>query len=539
MKMVQSCWSCNQAHLLRFNAGWYAPEYHLMGWALSCLQLTKYYDNVVLHADSNISKILIDTLQLPYTDVVCDLDSINSYNPQLWALPKIHTYSQQNTPFLHIDGDVFIWKPFDEQLLKGELIAQNLEIATAYYEGMLENLESGLKYFPTEIIAEREKSKQVYAYNAGILGGTDIGFLNLYSAKAKEFISKNAVDFSKINVAAFNIFFEQYLFYCCVQKDKKNVSLLLKEVIPDNGYIGFGDFMEVPHNKQYLHLIGHYKRNRMICEQMANRLRQDYPDYYYRIIALFKNKKIPLKKDYYYFIDKPDEENLTTRYSLLKATYKNNELLVRGENNNTRSRELSFRIKLVEEFISDKLSVSTIQNKLNYTTQLNDLNNFEDQLALIGTKFEIYSNDYLYGRDLTYIQYFQFVFEEKSSIDNKVIVADPIVEIVESEFDWSETFPENINIEKLIVQLNAQSSIFYTAVVPECDVRGYSLINIDDLDRVLLEITQKPLTINEVLNEAKSSFASADLEDSSTEFELLITGRIKMALENKLIKAVM
>lgn len=50
---------------------------------------------------------------------------------------------------------------------------------------------------------------------------------------------------------------------------------------------------------EYLHLLGSYKRNDFVCKQMANRLRQDYPEYYYRIIELFKKNKVPLIKDYY------------------------------------------------------------------------------------------------------------------------------------------------------------------------------------------------------------------------------------------------
>src|ERR1700753_287037 len=125
MRVVQSLWSANQPDPFRFKAGWFAPEYHLMAWALSCLQLRQFYDDVVLYTDSQGARVLIDQLQLPYTEVVCDLDKINSYHPELWAAGKIYTYRQQQAPFIHVDGDVFIWKAFDEALLNADLIAQN------------------------------------------------------------------------------------------------------------------------------------------------------------------------------------------------------------------------------------------------------------------------------------------------------------------------------------------------------------------------------------------------------------------------------
>lgn len=155
MRFIQSFWSCNQSNLMYFPAGWVSPEYNLMSWALSCLQLRKYYKEVTLYADSTAANMLIDTLALPYTNVVCDLDKLNNYNTQLWALPKLHAYANQESPFLHVDGDVFIWERFDEKLLCGSLIAQNEEAATDYYERILESLESELSYFPPEIVAER------------------------------------------------------------------------------------------------------------------------------------------------------------------------------------------------------------------------------------------------------------------------------------------------------------------------------------------------------------------------------------------------
>jgi hypothetical protein len=385
IKIVQSFWSCNHGNLLKFNAGWYAPEYNLMGWALSCLQLKKYYNNVVLYADSVAAKMLVDTLQLPYTEVISNLDKLNITHPQLWALPKICAYSQQDSPFLHVDGDVFIWKPFDDKLLKSGLIAQNVEAATSYYENIMQELEASLSYFPAEIIEERKKRNLIYAYNAGIFGGSDIAFINSYTQKAKQFIDNNISCFSKINVGNFNIFFEQYLFYAMVKKHKKSVGVLIDAIIGDNEYIGFGDFMEVPHNKQYLHLLGVYKRNKMVCEQMANRLRQDYPEYYYRIIALFKNKQIPLKKDYYYFISQPAAHSLKERYSSLKKNYKNIEQKNTKHNYTIKSKAVArFRAVLVKDKISAlQNEKQPQQSSIDFTEHLNDIALFENKLARI------------------------------------------------------------------------------------------------------------------------------------------------------------
>ena len=39
MKIIQSYWSRGKTNILTDQSGWVAPEYNLMSWALSCLQL--------------------------------------------------------------------------------------------------------------------------------------------------------------------------------------------------------------------------------------------------------------------------------------------------------------------------------------------------------------------------------------------------------------------------------------------------------------------------------------------------------------------
>src|SRR6266511_4158572 len=110
--------------------GWHSSIYHLMSWALSCLQLKSIYKDVYLHCNNNAAKLLIQDLELPYSDFYETHENFALPNINLWALPKIYTYSLQNEPFLHIDGDVFLFKKLPESLLNSELIAQNKEEAT-------------------------------------------------------------------------------------------------------------------------------------------------------------------------------------------------------------------------------------------------------------------------------------------------------------------------------------------------------------------------------------------------------------------------
>jgi hypothetical protein len=543
MKIVQTSWACNSDDMLRFNAGWYSPEYHLMAWALSCLQLTKYYGDITLHADTVTAKMLIDTLKLPYTKVCCDLDQYSSLSPDLWALTKIDTYSKQTEPFLHVDGDVFIFKAFDDELLQSDLIVQNLEIGTARYESTFDELEKQLIYTSNDILDVKTKSRNIFTYNAGIFGGNDLDFFNLYTTRAKDLIKLNSSVIPQINSLAFNIYFEQYLFYCLALKLDKKVGVLFKEVIPDDQYVGFGNFLGVPFHNQYLHLIGSpYKKNHKVCQELANRLRQDYPEYYYRIIALFKNNNIQLKSDYYHFIEYPSESFLVDRYLNLKSGRVLIECVSSKKPHCESAIPLSqFRFPITENVLAT-IKRNGNRNVLEFDIDriCEGVKGFENQLInVVETKFVQYSEESLYTRDINYTQYFELLFDDKYKSNNHLLIADPIVEILECSFDWSIFDVESIAAVEATVNMNEFPTSVYLCVIPECGLKRYSLQEIDELDIQLLRIGENPITIDEILSIIKSAFDPVDLANSLPDFELLITGRIRKLLAGRLIKVVL
>ena len=101
--------------------------------------------------DSQGYDVLINKLHLPYTDVIVSLDCLNHYNPNLWALAKIKAYQSIKEPFIHVDGDVFIWTKIDESLRDHELIVQNEETTTDYYGKMWRDIRHAISYMPEEM----------------------------------------------------------------------------------------------------------------------------------------------------------------------------------------------------------------------------------------------------------------------------------------------------------------------------------------------------------------------------------------------------
>src|ERR1700761_6932720 len=101
--------------------GWLSPEFNWMSWALSCLQLKTLHGNVELYTDSYGKYVLIDILQLPYSKVHVVLDGAGAAHHMLWAYSKLIVYALQQDPYVHIDGDVFLWERIGSHLLEAPL----------------------------------------------------------------------------------------------------------------------------------------------------------------------------------------------------------------------------------------------------------------------------------------------------------------------------------------------------------------------------------------------------------------------------------
>ena len=109
MRAVWSFWS------KPFYAGsgwrWREPVHHLLAWGLSLRLARSHYPETVLITDTPGKTLLINQLGLSFTHVSTELDRLQDEYPGLWALGKLVTYSLQDKPFVHLDTDVFLWRP--------------------------------------------------------------------------------------------------------------------------------------------------------------------------------------------------------------------------------------------------------------------------------------------------------------------------------------------------------------------------------------------------------------------------------------------
>lgn len=540
MNIIQTLYINKSKDTFNDTFGWVRPEFHLMSWALSCLQLNELYGNVELYANSGAAKLLIDVLELPYNNVKITHDNLDLANDKLWALPKIYTYSLQEEPFLHFDGDVFVFERFTDALFNSELIAQNIEVATDYYISTQKELVKYFAYFPKCVKADFDSRVPIKAVNAGILGGNNISFIKEYASEAFEYINRNIDYLSSINVDRFNVFFEQHLFYSLAKERNVPINFLFTNVINDNGYKFLGNFHEVPKHRGYLHLLGHFKRDEFTCLQMATKLRELYPEYYYRIISNCKRKNIQLIHSFYYNERLENNNDFQNLQEKAKKCYQNKLIKINSLNEECECIELlneNSDLCLLNEIFN--IYVEIPDKSLDKVKLKNDFVTFSESLVDVLKGNSQISNYYLYGRDIDSVNWYGDIFSNELELRNKIICQSEELNIIESEFDWAGLMNKHkrSGIEYYL-NLTLVQGQFFNLVVPEVSQHKFSLFDIYELEKLILECLTQPLSIKDLLLEMQYYVEDDVIQNHLESYNTLIIELIEQLVLKKAIRSV-
>jgi hypothetical protein len=299
MKIVQSLWSKpgKKKDFKDFSVtntcGWPSKKHNYLSWTLSCLQFKKYYDEVELVTDEAGYDLLIDKLHLPYSTVKVVLDVLNDYHEGLFALGKIHAYSLQDKPFIHADGDVYIWKRFDKYLEDASLVCQNIERGVDYnrwYMKAFWELVQEFETYPFVLDQCIAKNDCITAANTGIVGGSNLRFFKDFAREARDFVDRNTKHVDKININMFNAIFEQFLFYALAESCGEKLTYY------NPGFVRFwndiADFTCIPSKSKYIHAMGIFKRTRSTVDALEDYVRDHYPDFYFNLMNLLRTNQI-------------------------------------------------------------------------------------------------------------------------------------------------------------------------------------------------------------------------------------------------------
>ncbi len=287
MKIVQSLWSKPLRYVGKDTksniAGWPHLKYFLFSWAYSCLKFREFYDQVELVTDTQGYRLLIEELELPYTDVSLALDDMEHLNGYFWPIGKLYAYGIQQEPFIHADGDVFIWRSLGDRLKGAALIAQHKEVNFEPYTKGMQALIKNDAQLPDVLVTDHANSEYITAVNAGIIGGQDIPFLKRFSAKSIDLALANErlLANGKIHPSRFAVIYEQYLFSAMAKAENKHVEFYWDDDEVD--YTKISGFQNKYSQKKFCHPMDRRKMEHTVYVELERMLRMEYPEQFNRI----------------------------------------------------------------------------------------------------------------------------------------------------------------------------------------------------------------------------------------------------------------
>jgi hypothetical protein len=274
---------------------WLTEKHHLLSWLLSFEKAREHYPETCLVTDDEGARLLVDELGLAFEHVSTELNALNSHDPEWWALGKLYAYRIQDRPFIHIDNDVFLWKPLPESLARADVIAQSPEPFNSFCYRP-EKVEHALRHVPQSWMPEewdwyRRAGLEQRGDCCGIFGGTHNDFIHYYSDLAIRFLNDpaNRQGWERLADKFGNmILLEQYLLAACVEYHHASQTSPFAGVTIEHLFDSCSDIYNPERviEAGYTHLLGDAKKNPLVAARLEDRVRHDYPLQYEHCLGL-------------------------------------------------------------------------------------------------------------------------------------------------------------------------------------------------------------------------------------------------------------
>jgi hypothetical protein len=290
---------------------WFSEKHHLLAWVLSLETARQHYPDTTLITDDEGAEMLVDGIGLEFDSVSTELNALSQEDPDWWILGKLWAYRSQTQPFLHLDTDVFLWKPLPDRLNSAPVLAQNPE------DFVFGQHDATCWWYRPELFDDRVKQtggwlpqewdwyiarQRNLAYCCGIVGGNRVDFLTHYADNALQMATNSR------NQAAFNLMenkpgdcllIEQYFLAACVEyhqqaKDSAFQNITV-ECLFDSPSAAFSS--ERATQLGYTHLIGAAKRDKAIARRLEKRVAQEYPAQYERCLRYLEKLEFYLASE--------------------------------------------------------------------------------------------------------------------------------------------------------------------------------------------------------------------------------------------------
>lgn len=295
MKAVWSFWTkpllADRAHgwFTHWNSEWH----HWLAWGLSVYAAASHYPDTNLVTDDDGARILIDELKLPFRHVSTALNRFKHEDPRWWALGKLEAYRRQESAFVHVDADVFLWQPLSNALKRADVFAQNPEPiipGASWYRP--EELEQCVRRFPhtwlpAEWTAYARSGER--AECCGIFGGRRVDFIQHYASAAIRLVTeppnRHALE-SLVDKSAHMILVEQFLLSACYEYHCNRSGSPFRGIEMHYVFETIEDACRPERATQagFTHLASSAKQDATVCADLEQRVQRDLPRFYERCL---------------------------------------------------------------------------------------------------------------------------------------------------------------------------------------------------------------------------------------------------------------
>jgi len=164
--------------------GFNSKAHFLLSTIYSAVLSKKIFDKLVLFTDEPTWEYLKEFEGL-YDEVrFITEEDISQKARKTWAIGKMYAYCQMQEPFVHIDNDVYMTSPLARiHAEQNPIIYQSSEVNRIFaksYQSQFDNLEKYLKSTDIDYLPHfrRDWNNLHFAYNAGVMGGSDIELIH-------------------------------------------------------------------------------------------------------------------------------------------------------------------------------------------------------------------------------------------------------------------------------------------------------------------------------------------------------------------------
>lgn len=290
MRAVWSFWS--KPYAAKAHALWRTPLHHLLGWGLSVQTASQYYPDTLLVTDTAGKKLLVDELGIPFRQVSTELDRLHDFDPAWFSLGKLVAYSIQDQPFVHLDADVFLWKPLPQHVKQSAVIAQCPEFHAHGPESPLCRVEGAFHQHKASLPVEWEwvRARQdayLREENCGIVGGANVEFLRHYARTAMSMVTapENGPAWSSVGDRyPFNWCIEQFLLAACADFHHSDSASAYGGVEVRYLFPSVDEACDLNRAARmgFTHLWGNAKSHAAVAMRLEERVRRENPAYFRR-----------------------------------------------------------------------------------------------------------------------------------------------------------------------------------------------------------------------------------------------------------------